>query len=192
MQVSSVSQNIMFNGKIRKTDNGNDYESSSTGKTVLPIIAAAGNIFDAVAETKKNGPAKGVGFWLLAIGVCYGIGALLDNGINKTRKKDADKYAQTGEISKNTNKGKKIGTEIGAGIGAAVALTCYAVIASKKQQTNKAVKLLPVLFIPLSVLPGLFYGWIYDHGVNKFRKSLLQKSHENTLKNKTPEPTNKV
>ncbi|MFA7659443.1 MAG: hypothetical protein WCY19_08420 [Candidatus Gastranaerophilaceae bacterium] len=121
-------------------------------------------------ETKMSkGKIAGLatGFLIATAGVAVGFGAILDAIINKTRKKDADKFAQTEVAQKRTNKGKKVCTWIGLGIGA---------ISLLDKIRTKAPKKSLIATIPLALASWFAIGAIYDHGVNKFRNNLQNKA----------------
>lgn len=123
--------------------------------------------------------------------VSIGIGAIFDAMINKTRRKDADKFAETGSIDQSANKGKKIGAGIGLAIGSLslanilrseniaklknIAKDIPTEAIEKEFKTPKAYKF---GIIPYLVAIYTAYGAIYDHGVNKFREKLADKKAE--------------
>lgn len=171
MKVSSVSRNLYFQGKIAKTDNGNNYEKSNTGKialTSMALLDSFGNILIDHGQTKFGV----VGDLLIATGVGLGLGWLIDHSINKKRRKDADLFAKTGKKLPIINNGKKTGTIIGAGMGGTFALISLTLNKASKESLIKTGVELPIIS-----LIGLCFGAIYDRGVNKFREKLATKEN---------------
>jgi hypothetical protein len=187
MKVSSINSNVEFSSKIKKTEKGNEYKSTNVAKIVLPALSTASILADKMLGQKLNLPAA-----VLGLGISTGLGFLWDHYVDKTRKDDADVFAQTSEVKKKTHKGLGLGTAIGAGYGLIYSLAIMAI-----SKTKSAKPLL--LNIPIFTLGGLIEGALfYDLRVNKTRKQLAQKVEikkqvEQEIKeaeNKKPETAN--
>lgn len=185
MQVGAIS-NQSFSGKIRETKKGNEYETSNEGKKYIPLIQlgaigtsmglknAIGDFNPTdylLSDTGKAGKV-GVGAVLGTVALLgattIGIGAIYDAVINKTRRSDADKFAETGKVEDRTNKGKKIGAGIGLG-GSVLGL-----LLSHKRLNNLNVS--NFISIALEVATWTSFGAIYDYAVNKSRTKLAYKA----------------
>lgn len=181
MQVLAINQKNSFDGKTKKTEKGNEYKSTNAAKIVLPVLSAIG-----LLSEKAEGRKIKLGNAAFTLGLNIGIGFLLDNYVNKTRKSDVDIFAQTGKVKNKTHKGLGIGTAIGTGFGLIYSLALMAI------SKTKSAKLL-LLYTPLCAVGGLLDGWLfYDLGVNKTRKQLAQKAEikkeiEQTINKKTEE-----
>lgn len=164
MKIAQINSNTVFSSNTKKTENGNEYKSTNVAKVVLPSISAATILLEKAGGAKLNIP-----MCILNLGVSVGAGFLLDHFVDKTRKEDADIFAQTNDVKDKTHKGLGIGSLIGAGYGAVYAI---AVMAISKSHSAKA-----LLSIPVCALEGLIDGGLfYDLRVNKTRKELLQRA----------------
>lgn len=191
MNVNSLNS-MTFMGKIAQTKNGNEYEKSNEGKKYVPVIGAAA-IGTATLVSKNyrkllsasQFPGGGAGILLYTLGIMLGIGAIVDGAINKTRRKDSDKFAQTGEVSPKTNKGKINMGLIGLGIeGLTMGMIAYGLKSLKKldkyvsntaefQNISKMMSLKKFAPIALmGVIEYFLFGSIYDKAVNKSREKL--------------------
>lgn len=169
MKVNSINSTLGFKGSIGKTDKGNDYEKSYSGRTVFTIMALS----DYVGEA-ASGSYRGSGIivnLLLACLIGFGVGSIMDKYINKTRKKDVDSFIESKKPLAKTHKGKKLGAEIGAGVGAVFSLIGLVTNAFTKNIKLKKLPLL-LLAIPFTALGGMLNGLVYDLSVNKYRKKL--------------------
>jgi len=173
MQVLAIDSRVSYGGKSPKTDKGNDYESSNIGKIIFPASTAIDFLADGLSP--KRSKSESIGVFGLALALAFGVGVLFDSAINKVRKRDADKFAKTGKVRKNTNKGKVVGTEIGAGLGIAGSLFLIATKGFKAAKNKPAVIGLGALF---GGFAGLIYGVVYDVGINRFRKKLAMKANK--------------
>lgn len=138
MQVGAI-QNQSFSGKIKETKKGNKYETSNDGKKLYPLITAgAAGIVTAFELQKgtfenyykeemkeiqkvfgKSG-TKAAMVGIVVAGAALGgfiYGAIIDALANGRRRKDSDKFAETGESPTNTNKGKVVCAGIGLVLG---------------------------------------------------------------------------
>lgn len=224
MQLNNVNS-VAFKARTRE---GNRYEKSAEGKKFVPLIGIATMGASAIALKKfgildeivkplqemmktseKNvlfssflasGLALGA---LISLPIMIGIGQVVDLFINKTRRKDADKLAQTGIVQGDTNSGKiSLGilgvvmaaiTAAGGHLSHKLSMEAFSkkmsnadadvkVAAEEALNTAKAkMKTLDKMskyskyVSPLVALASWFaYGAVYDHGVNKFRDELDQ------------------
>lgn len=195
MQVGMI-QNQPFLGKIKETKKGNQYETSNTGKIATPLIAIA-KIGANVLFTKAVGPtdfkltdlnkafeknkkvfyAGGGIIAAVTIGASLIVGAIYDAVINHTRRKDADKFAETGKVSGKSDIGKKILGAIGLVVGGfslAKVILNEELLAEVNKMKNP--KLYKFSLIPIFTIAGIINGAVYDHGVNKFRDQLSYKA----------------
>lgn len=175
LTVSSVSNNRRLNSIKNNptfsamTDNGNEYQKTNAGKKAIPAVFAAQTLISGAILAKAS---KGISKGVLAVGTVIGaavmavlglgVGAIVDAISNRTIRKDADKYAETGNIPQNTNHGKRNGLGIGLGL-------CLISLLRGNKETpafNKAFS------FALTLAAYTFYGGVYDHSVNKFRENL--------------------
>lgn len=172
MQTRAVTPGLAF---CAKTENGNDYDKSNTGKVLFSTLA----VFDAggnkliEAENKKLPASKVIGTLAIAFGLGLGLGEIADLGINKIRRQDADIFAQTGKVPPKTNEGKTVGAVVFSTLGAIITGIANAKDSDKK---TKALMLGVGVGAVLGGLLGIFCGFFYDHAVNKFRIKLADKA----------------
>ncbi len=182
MNVNSVNQ-MAFTGKVATTKNGNEYEKTNSMKLIFPVagVATAGvswlfngrvikkaikeifkevDIADFSSVTKKYKGIIGAG---IGVGMLVGWlaeGSIVDAIINKCRRNDADKVAQTGEHLNKTNNGKII-------------LGSISLVSSAISLLNKANAFIPKKSIAIGSAIGLassiILGSIIDNKINKTR-----------------------
>lgn len=196
MSVNGVNS-VSFAGKTAMTEKGNEYKKSNEGKKLFPLLGLAGfGISTAINPSYINIPKeqgglggmkyKGLIIAGSAIGsaaICLGYGAITDMFINKARRKDADKFAETGMVSKKTNKGKEIGAAIGLSLGA-LSLGSIQLVEKIIKQNPKLPKInisrtKKLSMIPMAVALWTSAGAILDHGKNKFRDKLAAEADFN-------------
>lgn len=177
MQVNSVKSCPTFSAQTKK---GNEYEKCNEGKKIIPIvglteIALLANLNKKAKESygffiNKEKPLVSVVATIAILGALYvGLGAILDSVINKTRRKDADKFAETGEVPEKTNKGKNVCVSIGLGMG------LVSLLSSRKPL--KSMDFQDFLVVPSELIAWGAAGVIYDNAVNKFRNKATNKEN---------------
>lgn len=136
MQVRAINNNQLNFGTVKETTKGNQYETSNEGKKIYPIVAIAtagistaillktGALERLYSEEIKELPLKSgtktlIGGISVAAAALGGFiwGAVIDVVANGRRRKDADKFAETGKKPTETNKGKLICGAIGLAFG---------------------------------------------------------------------------
>ena len=178
MNVGSVNS-VGFTGKISKTKNGNGYEKSNEAKKYLSLIAlplagvnVATNSTDVTEiidgfkamPTKQMKIAVALAGVVGMVGATIGVGAIFDAIINKKRRNDADKFAETGVNPGIYSKGKKVCMGIG------VALAPIAALITEGPAKVKA------LSAAICAIGWASDGVIYDFAVNKARAKFANKA----------------
>lgn len=158
MSISSVNS-INFQGKIKETKNGNQYEKYNGGKKSLPLVCAGiaaiptalimnSNLLDAIYRLSNSGlPQKSIRLTDKAkvVGLLAGVGALtglisglvIDAFVNHRRRKDVDKLVEKNQIKEKTNKGKLIFGGIGVGLGALESIASFMALRYKQVITKE-------------------------------------------------------
>lgn len=158
------------------------FKQSDAQKNILD------NIKKSLKENKKTAIISGAAILAILAAITVGVGAIFDAMINKTRRKDADKFAKTENVSENTNRGKKIGAGIGLAMGGYNLIKSMRaenmLSAAKGIPTESIEKILKYqkankfIIAPLVLASYIADGAIYDYGVNKFREKLADKKTE--------------
>ena len=219
MQVGSIN-NQTFGGKIAKTKQGNEYEKSNEGKKFVPVAGVAAGavaigtykatglidpLLKAVNKLSKDPLTKNtmkkfnsiakLSIPTITLAGLFATGMVFDAMINKTRRKDADKLAESEIMPENTNKGKIIGAITGLVAGGLGLLSLTNIQKPAKQEivmsSDKALnkifttlskvkfkpsKALKIAYVPLAIAAYTAFGAVYDHGVNKARKQMTEKT----------------